>query len=55
MRRLDQRDQQSRANRADRRNLPQQIHGTVFPALRQKVASHLLTQSLQRVELLAVT
>ena len=51
---LDQRDQQSAANRANRRNLAQQIHGLVFPALGQQITPHLLTQNIQRVELLVV-
>src|SRR5437016_6303318 len=51
---LDQRNQQSPANRANRKNLAEQIHGLVFPALGQQITPHFLTQNIQRVELLVV-
>jgi hypothetical protein len=52
MRRLDQRDEQSGANGADRGNLAQQFYRAVFPAFGQQIPSHLLAQCLERVELL---
>ena len=52
MRGLDQCDQPSSANRTDRRNLPQQFRGPMFPALRQQIPPHGLTQRSQSIELL---
>src|SRR6516164_5899026 len=49
---LDQRDQQSGAHRTDRRNLPQQFRGPMFPALSQQIPPHGLTQRSQSIELL---
>jgi hypothetical protein len=47
--RLHQRDQLSRANWADARNLAQQFRRTMFSALGQQVSPRFLPQSLQRV------
>src|SRR5882762_9665294 len=52
MRSLDQRNQQSGPNRANVRNLPQQLRRSMFPALGQQVPSHDLAQSSHRIELL---
>src|SRR5271165_250229 len=44
MRGLDQRHQQSGANRTDRRNLPQQFRGAMFPALGQQIPPYFSAQ-----------
>jgi hypothetical protein len=51
MRRLDQSNEQSGANGTDRGDLTQQFCRAVFPAFGQQIASHLLAQCLERVEL----
>src|SRR5215469_2695270 len=50
MRGLDQRDQQSRPNRTDRRNLPQQLARSMFAALLEKISPYGSMQSLEGVE-----
>ncbi|MGA8304850.1 MAG: hypothetical protein WB723_04185, partial [Candidatus Acidiferrales bacterium] len=52
MRRLEQRHQQGGTNRIQIRNLTEQFHWAVFPALRQQIASRSLPQRLQRIQLL---
>jgi hypothetical protein len=52
--RLAERVQQRCANGADRGNLAQQLGGVMLPALDQQLASHLLVQEQQGVELLVV-
>src|SRR5271169_1331648 len=52
MRGLDQRHQQSGANRTDRRNLPQQFRGPMFPALGQQIPPHGLAQGPHSIQLL---
>ncbi len=49
---LHQPDQARRSNRTDAGNLAQQFRGFMFPALRQKLGSHLSPQCLQSVQLL---
>src|SRR6266851_5591424 len=52
VRSLHQRDQSRRSNRTDAGNLAQQFRSLMFPALRQKLGSHLSPQGLQSIELL---
>ena len=54
MRGLDPSHQQSRSDRADRRDLTQPFHGPVFPALGQQIVSHLLMQIPPGVRLLVI-
>src|SRR5450432_4230504 len=52
VRRLQQRHQQSGTNRADRRNLAQQLHGRMLATLAQQIASRFLAHRLQQIQLL---
>src|SRR5580693_9681274 len=49
---LHQRNQSRRANRTDTGNLAQQFRRLMFPALCQKLGSHLAPQGLQSIQLL---
>src|SRR6266699_3451305 len=52
--RLHQSNEQSRPYRSDRRNLAQQTHRAVFSAFSEQIASYLLAQRPQGVQLLVV-
>src|SRR6202165_6160686 len=54
MRRLHQSNEQNGPNGSNRRNLAQQFHGAVFPALCQQISSYLFAQRPQCVQLLVV-
>jgi len=49
---LHQRNQSRRSNRTDTGNLAQQFRSLMFPALGQKLGSHLAPQGLQSIQLL---
>ena len=54
MRRLQNRDQLGRADRANRGNLTKQFRRLMLPTFGEKFSSHLLAQGTQRIELLVV-
>src|ERR1700681_3867166 len=54
MRRLHQSNEQNGPNGSNRRNLSQQFHGAVFPALSQQISSYLFAKQPKCVQLLVV-